>query len=230
VSAPLPILHPAKRGRGAERSEAERGAEPKKSRSRRKAGTTERARDLRQRDNQTEALLWLELKRSKLGGHKFTRQFPIGPYFADFCCRKSKLIIEIDGSQHADNDYDRRRDEFMRTVGYSILRFWNHDALKHRTSVCETILAALDGRLSEGIIAADLRFVFAGAIDRPPLRSALPTTSPPLDGGEEVPAGAPRSFPLPPTGGEVAPRSDDGVGGTHAGRHDSNSHHRNLSL
>jgi very-short-patch-repair endonuclease len=131
-------------------------------RSRRKIGTTKRARSLRQRDNQAEALLWIELKHSKLGGYKFTRQFPIGPYFADFCCRKQKLVIEIDGSQHAESMYDRKRDEFMRAGGYSVLRFWNHDVLKHRISICETVLAALDGRLAEDTDASDLRFVYAG--------------------------------------------------------------------
>ncbi|WFP66070.1 DUF559 domain-containing protein [Mesorhizobium sp. WSM4904] len=129
-------------------------------RSRRKQGTTQRARDLRQTGNQAEALLWLELKARKLGGYRFTRQFSIGPYFADFACREKWLVVEVDGSQHADSSYDRRRDDFMRAQGYSILRLWNHDGLKHRASVCETILAALDGRLAENIVAPDLRFVF----------------------------------------------------------------------
>ncbi|WP_244621594.1 endonuclease domain-containing protein [Neomesorhizobium albiziae] len=140
-----------------------------KSRSRRKPGITGRARDLRQRDNQAEAMLWLELKRRQLGGYKFTRQFPIGPYFADFACREKSLVVEIDGSQHADNAYDRRRDEFMRLAGYSTLRFWNHDVLKHRVSVCETILAALDGRLAEDVTAADLRFVYSPQANPPPI-------------------------------------------------------------
>ena len=135
------------------------GEAASETRSRRKPGTTARARDLRQRDNQAEALLWLELKRSGLGGHKFTRQFPIGPYFADFCCRKAKLVIEIDGSQHADSAYDRRRDDFMCAEGFSILRFWNHDVLQHRSSVCETILAALEGRLAENLVASDLHHI-----------------------------------------------------------------------
>jgi very-short-patch-repair endonuclease len=124
-------------------------------------GATARARRLRQAGNQAEALLWLELKARKLGGHHFTRQFPLGPYFADFCCRKQKLVVEIDGSQHADSPYDRKRDEFMRAQGFSILRFWSHDVLKHRRSVCETILAALDGRLVGDVIATDLLFVFS---------------------------------------------------------------------
>jgi len=136
------------------------GEAARETRSRRKTGTTQRARKLRQSGNQAEALLWLELKGRKLGGYRFTRQFSIGPFFADFCCRENWLVVEIDGHQHADSSYDRRRDDFMRAQGYSILRVWNHDALKHRASVCETILAALDGRLAEDIAVSDLRFVF----------------------------------------------------------------------
>ncbi|WP_244497626.1 endonuclease domain-containing protein [Mesorhizobium sp. Root695] len=129
-------------------------------RSRRKTGTTQRARKLRQDDNQAEALLWLELKARRLGGYKFTRQFSIGPYYADFACREKWLVVEVDGPQHAGSSYDRRRDDFMRAQGYSILRVWSDDVLRQRTSVCETILAALDGRLVENIAASDLRFVF----------------------------------------------------------------------
>ncbi len=69
------------------------------SRSRRKTGTI-RARTLRQADNDAEAMMWSALKAKRLGGHKFVRQFPIGPYFADFLCRKHRLVVEIDGSQH----------------------------------------------------------------------------------------------------------------------------------
>jgi very-short-patch-repair endonuclease len=108
-----------------------------------------------------EATLWTELKAKRLGGYKFVRQMPIGPYFADFACRSEKLVVELDGSHHAESSYDRRRDEFMRGEGFSVVRFWNVDVLKSRTSVCETILAALEGRLAEDVIASDLRFVFA---------------------------------------------------------------------
>ncbi|RWD92025.1 endonuclease domain-containing protein [Mesorhizobium sp.] len=120
-----------------------------------------RARELRHGDNQAEATLWNELKAKRLGGYKFVRQMPIGPYFADFACRSKKLAVELDGSQHADSSYDRRRDEFMRSEGFSVLRFWNLDVLKNKRSVCETILAVLEGRLAEDVAAADLRFVFA---------------------------------------------------------------------
>jgi len=163
-STPAPILHPAKRGGGAERGEAEGGKSPPgESRTRRKPGTTERARQLRWVDNSAEGLLWQELKGRRLGGYHFTRQVPIGPYFADFCCRRQRLVVKLDGSQHADNAYDRRRDEFMRGRGYSTLRFWNHDVLKHRAAVCDTILASLDRRLVEDVVAVELHFVFAPA-------------------------------------------------------------------
>ena len=130
------------------------------SRSRRKTGTTVRARTLRQADNDAEAMMWSALKAKRLGGYKFVRQFPIGPYFADFLCRKHRLVVEIDGSQHVDNAYDRARDEYMRDAGFSVIRFWSADARRQRSAVCETILAALDGRLSEDVITSDLRYVY----------------------------------------------------------------------
>jgi very-short-patch-repair endonuclease len=131
------------------------------SRSRRKAGVTARARSLRRGDNAAEGALWNELKSKRLGGFKFVRQLPIGPYFADFVCRSHRLVIEVDGSQHADSVYDRERDAFMRDADYSVLRVWNVDVLRQMTAVCDTILAALDGRLSEDVAAVDMRFVFA---------------------------------------------------------------------
>jgi very-short-patch-repair endonuclease len=179
LTTPGALPLPPERGEVAPRSGDGVGEGLSKSRSRRKPGATGRARNLRQRDNQAEALLWLELKRRQLGGYKFTRQLPIGPYFADFACRDKWLVVEIDGSQHADSADDRRRDDFMRSHGYSTLRFWNTDVLKHRTSVCETILAALDGRLAENVSAFDLRFVHAS-----PPRS--PSTRQPVSGNRRL--------------------------------------------
>lgn len=142
----------------ASRSDDGVGERASAGRSRRAPGTTKRARDLRQRDNQAEAILWLELKRSKLGGHKFTRQFPIGPYFADFDCRKKRLVVELDGSRHAGSAHDRRRDAFIGKQGYAMLRFWSHEVPKQRRAICETILAALEGRLTAGTAVSDLSF------------------------------------------------------------------------
>jgi len=132
---------------------------------RRDPRTNRRARSLRDGDNMAEALLWNELKGRKLGGYKFVRQFPVGPYFADFLCREKRLVIEVDGSQHAGSHYDERRDEFMRNKGYSVIRVWNGDVVRERESVCATVLAALDGRLEEDISAVDLKFIFARSRD-----------------------------------------------------------------
>ena len=130
-------------------------------RSRRKPSTTLRARALRQGENIAEARLWNELKGRKLGGFKFVRQLPIGPFFADFACRDACLVVEIDGSQHADSAADRARDAFMQQEGYSVLRFWNTDVFSNLGPVCETVLAALDGRLSEDVVACDMRYIRA---------------------------------------------------------------------
>nr|WP_295465004.1 endonuclease domain-containing protein [Mesorhizobium sp.] len=121
---------------------------------------TSRARSLRKADNDAEKALWSELKGRQLNGAKFTRQLPIGPYFADFACRESRLVVELDGSQHLESEYDRRRDRFMVSEGWSVMRFWNIDALIERNAVVETILAALNGRL-EPVEAPDLRFTAA---------------------------------------------------------------------
>jgi len=122
-------------------------------------GATERARELRHGDNLAEGKLWSELKDRRLGGYKFVRQHPIGPYFADFACREKRLVVELDGSQHAETARDRRRDAFMQQAGWSVIRFWSHEARSRTRSVCETILAALAGEIEGGVVAADLRFV-----------------------------------------------------------------------
>lgn len=119
---------------------------------------TQRARSLRKADNDAEKALWSELKGRQLGGAKFTRQLPIGPYFADFACREARLVV--DGSQHFESEYDRKRDRFMVEEGWSVLRFWNIDALIEREAVVETVFAAFERRL-DPVEAPDLRFVAA---------------------------------------------------------------------
>ena len=113
---------------------------------------------LRRGDNLAEGRLWTELQNRKLGGYKFVRQFPIGPFYADFACRERHLVVELDGSQHADSPSDRVRDAFMQNAGYSVIRFWSHDARSHTRSVCETILATLEGQLSGEIVAPDMKY------------------------------------------------------------------------
>lgn len=118
---------------------------------------TERARRLRQVENDAEALLWSELRGRRLNAIKFVRQMPIGPYFADFACRQS--MVEVDGSHHADNAYDARRKEFMNSNGWSVARFCNTGIPRKLKSVLETIVAICDGRLVEKTYAAELTFM-----------------------------------------------------------------------
>jgi very-short-patch-repair endonuclease len=94
-----------------------------------------------------EGKLWRRLRSRRLTGAKFVRQASIGPYFADFACRESKLIVEVDGSQHVDSAHDEKRDAFLLSQGYSVLRFWNDDVIHAIEDVCETIVAALEGKL-----------------------------------------------------------------------------------
>jgi very-short-patch-repair endonuclease len=139
--------------------------------------TIKTARSLRQGNNPAEGALWNMLKARNLGGHKFVRQHPIGPYFADFAHRLHKLAVEVDGSQHVGSTHDAKRDVFFTTHGYSVLRFWSRDVLQRRADVCETILAALQGRI-EPVCSIDVVYIRAGgpspsrALRDPPLPQA----------------------------------------------------------
>ena len=110
---------------------------------------TERARDLRNEPTLHEQLLWLQLKGGRLGGLKFSRQMPIAGYFGDFVCRAKRLVVELDGSQHADaNAYDAERTSALEAAGYRVIRFWNNDLTSNMDGVLEIIAAAagLTGR------------------------------------------------------------------------------------
>ena len=85
------------------------------------------------------------LARRQLDGFKFRRQYSIGPFFADFFCPEARLIVEIDGSQHADElARDKNRTEFLRDAGYDVLRFWNHEISSEIDSVVQRIADALE--------------------------------------------------------------------------------------
>jgi very-short-patch-repair endonuclease len=101
-------------------------------------------RRLRHQATDAERKLWFALRDRRLGGFKFVRQEAIGPYIVDFVCREKKLIVEVDGGQHAENTRDRVRDRALASDGYCILRFWNSDVLKNREGVLYTILARLE--------------------------------------------------------------------------------------
>ena len=90
---------------------------------------------------EAEHKLWQELRDRRLDRIKFRRQVPIGKYIADFVCLEARLIIEIDGSQHADSESDKSRGAELAAIGFRVLRFWNDDVLKEMDSVCDTIIA-----------------------------------------------------------------------------------------
>ena len=106
--------------------------------------TLERARSLRQTQTDAEGLLWHFLRNKQLGGYKFRRQQPIGPYIADFACLSRKLLVELDGGQHAERCVDdEKRDAFLQERGYRVLRFWNREVSRNCFGVLERIYEAL---------------------------------------------------------------------------------------
>ncbi|GJD93735.1 endonuclease domain-containing protein [Methylobacterium iners] len=100
-------------------------------------------RHLRADQAEAERRLWGRLRNRRLAGFKSARQESVGPYVADFLCRSEKLIVEADGSQHAESSRDEARDAWLAARGYRILRFWNPEIMNNIDGVIETILAAL---------------------------------------------------------------------------------------
>jgi very-short-patch-repair endonuclease len=102
------------------------------------------ARILRKTMTDTEQRLWSRPKRKQINGYRFRRQFPLGTYIADFVCLKARLIIEVDGGQHAEQtDHDTMRDHWLASQGFRVLRFWNNDVLHETDAVVEEIVRAL---------------------------------------------------------------------------------------
>ncbi|RWE29677.1 MAG: endonuclease domain-containing protein [Mesorhizobium sp.] len=99
------------------------------------------ARAMRREPTEAEDRLWQELRGRRLDNIKFRRQVPIGRYVADFVCAEARLIVEIDGSQHAESRHDQERDAELKARGFRVLRFWNDDVLKELDAVCDTIIA-----------------------------------------------------------------------------------------
>jgi very-short-patch-repair endonuclease len=102
-----------------------------------------KARQLRQASTDTERRMWSALRDRRLASYKFRRQYPIGPYIVDFACTRHQLVIELDGSQHADATADVRRTAFLQRQGWRVIRFWNNDVLINTSGVIESILRAL---------------------------------------------------------------------------------------
>ena len=106
---------------------------------------TLRSRELRNSSTEAEIKLWQQLSARKVRGVRFNRQYPIGQFIADFVSRQKRLVIEIDGGQHAANiEYDARRTRFLNAQGYRVIRFWNSEILDNLEGVVEVIGRTLD--------------------------------------------------------------------------------------
>jgi very-short-patch-repair endonuclease len=88
-----------------------------------------RARTLRATMTDAERRLWSVLRSRRLQGYKFRRQRPIGPFIADFACIEHRLVVEADGGQHLEGEYDARRTAWLEARGWRVLRFWNNEIL-----------------------------------------------------------------------------------------------------
>jgi very-short-patch-repair endonuclease len=97
---------------------------------------------------ESEKTLWRHLRAHRLNGEKFRRQQPIGPYVVDFVHFGARLIVEADGGQHNAAPGDKRRDNWLRQQGFTVLRFWNHEIMGNLEGVLATILDAVTNRPS----------------------------------------------------------------------------------
>jgi very-short-patch-repair endonuclease len=108
------------------------------------------ARRLRREQTDAERLLWRHLRGRRMQNAKFRRQHPIGPYFADFCSIERRLIIELDGAQHAElSQEDEIRTSFLKSRDYRVLRFWNDQVLADLDEVLNAIDELLGGSTEE---------------------------------------------------------------------------------
>ncbi|MHB9346680.1 endonuclease domain-containing protein [Enterobacter vonholyi] len=104
----------------------------------------DKSKQLRKQMTPEELRLWYLLRGRRFFGYKFRRQMPIDAYIVDFACFKAKLIIELDGGQHQNNEmYDSRRAEFFNVNGWEILRFWNNEFRANEEEVMMAILQRL---------------------------------------------------------------------------------------
>ena len=108
-----------------------------------KSGRTKSSRHLRRTATIAEQRLWNRVRSRALCGMKFVRQEPIGPFIVDLVCREQRLIVEIDGGQHATRERDAVRDQWLRDHRYRVLRFWNNDVMQNINGVLETIAGAM---------------------------------------------------------------------------------------
>jgi len=108
----------------------------------------ERARALRKAMTDGERRLWRELRGKQVKGMRFRRQHPIGPYIADFVCLEKRLVVEVDGGQHAEPAHvahDRRRDGWLEREGYRVIRFTASEVMSNTAGIVRLIWGILNG-------------------------------------------------------------------------------------
>lgn len=106
--------------------------------------TRTRAIELRKELTPAERKLWAVIRNDQLGVN-FRRQHAIGKYIPDFACIEKKLIIELDGSQHLEQEeYDKERTKYLESQGYKVIRFWNNDVMKNIEGVILAIMNAME--------------------------------------------------------------------------------------
>jgi very-short-patch-repair endonuclease len=139
------------------------------------------ARALRNNPTPAEERLWRALSRIR---PRFTRQLRLGPFVADFACRRARLIVEADGSHHAESPTDEERSAALEAEGWRVIRFWNSDIADNLDGVVEAIVAAVAARVPPG---EEVRFVDsrAGRERRPRGRRQGPPPAPPASAGGE---------------------------------------------
>lgn len=109
-----------------------------------------RARRLRTDQTRAEAFLWQALRARRLGGWKWRRQVPAGPFIVDFLCLEAGLAVELDGGQHSEAEpYDAARTRYLAGEGLRVIRFWNSAVLEDRSAVCDAIIQACGGARDE---------------------------------------------------------------------------------
>jgi very-short-patch-repair endonuclease len=111
--------------------------------------TEEKRRGLRKNQTDAERKLWGVLRGKQLGGVKFFRQYSAGPYILDFYCPVCRLAVELDGSQHGDDDQkirDERREKYLKQNDIFVLRFWNDEITDNLDGVVDKIAEEIESR------------------------------------------------------------------------------------
>ena len=104
--------------------------------------STEHARELRRNMTYAERRMWWMLRQKQLGGLRFRRQAPLGPYYADFFCPKARLVVELDGAGHTSDSqiaHDETRDRWFQSQGFRVLRISNREFFERPDEIADAI-------------------------------------------------------------------------------------------